>query len=54
MNLSTIGLVVISREGWYVVAEFFGYILLLNAVYVASVTILERRNGWSAHDPHLP
>ncbi|RME84459.1 MAG: hypothetical protein D6775_05400 [Caldilineae bacterium] len=44
MNVSIIGLVAIPREGWYVVAEFFGYILLLNAVYAATVTMLESKS----------
>ncbi len=44
MNVALIGLVGIPDQGGWVVAEFFGYILLLNAVFVATFILLERTN----------
>ncbi len=42
MNVALIGLVGIPGQGWGVVAEFFGYILLLNAVFAGVFGLLER------------
>ena len=42
MNVAIIGLVDIPAAGWAVVAEFFAYILLLNAVFAAVFALLER------------
>lgn len=43
LNVSTLGLVAIPRGSLYLVAEFFGLILLLNAVYTAVFIGLEWR-----------
>ncbi len=44
LNVSVIGLVSIPRGSWYLVAEMFGLILVLNAVLVIVVAGLERRS----------
>ncbi|RME85342.1 MAG: hypothetical protein D6775_03055 [Caldilineae bacterium] len=43
MNVAIIGLVGIPGQGWWMVAEFFGYILLLDAVFLAVFALLERK-----------
>jgi hypothetical protein len=44
LNVSVIGLVSIPRGSWYLVAEMFGLILVLNMVLVIVVTGLERKS----------
>lgn len=47
LNVSTIGLVSIPGSGWFLVLEMFILIIVLNLVYVAVFTLLERRS-WRA------
>jgi hypothetical protein len=44
LNVSVIGLVSIPRGSWYLVAEMFALILVLNAVLVVVCAGLERKN----------
>lgn len=44
LNVSVIGLVSIPRGSWYLVAEMFGLILVLNAVLVVVCAGLERKS----------
>jgi len=49
LNLSTLGLIAVPRSGWYLMAEFYGLILILNGVYVLTFMVLERRNFTTVH-----
>lgn len=42
MNVSTVGLVDIPVEGWYLVAELLGLIVALGAVFGAAVVLIDR------------
>lgn len=44
LNVSAIGLVLIPRGSLYLIGEMFGLIAVLNLVYVAVFTALERKN----------
>jgi hypothetical protein len=43
LNVSAIGLVAIPAGSLIVIAELFGLIVVLNAVYAAAFVVLERR-----------
>lgn len=44
LNLSTLGLIAVPRSGWYLVAGFYGLVLVLNGVYVVAFMALERKS----------
>lgn len=51
LNVSVIGLVSIPRGSWYLVAEMYGLILVLNGGFVVVFTALERKRLLAAERP---
>jgi hypothetical protein len=44
LNVSVLGLIYIPRGSFYLITEFFGLILIINVVYAALFTALERKH----------